>query len=156
MDNKEKEKIIEENMGLVVSIANKFNPSQDEKTEYIHLGTIGLWKALERFKPELGFKLSTFAWYYIRAEIQTHIDKFKAKDAVYCHLYDNNDSYIPESEVYDYLPDSLSKREIQIVTMRLYESMTFQEISDKLGNCTKSWVAREYKRAIRKIKNANR
>ena len=41
------EELIEKNMGLVLSIVNKFNPrNQTEKDDYIQAGRIGLWKAI--------------------------------------------------------------------------------------------------------------
>ena len=41
------EELIEKNMGLVLSIVNKFNPrNQTEKEDYIQAGRIGLWNCL--------------------------------------------------------------------------------------------------------------
>ena len=42
--------LVEENMGLVISIVNRFNPKNlTEREDYIQAGRIGLWKALEKF-----------------------------------------------------------------------------------------------------------
>ena len=42
--------LIEENMGLVIAIVNRFNPKNSlERERYIQAGRIGLWKALDKF-----------------------------------------------------------------------------------------------------------
>ena len=58
--------LIEQNMGLVVSVVNSFNPAgQEEKEQYIQAGRIGLWKALQKHDPSKS-ALSTYAWNPIR------------------------------------------------------------------------------------------
>ena len=53
------EELIEKNMGLVLSIVNKFNPkNQTEKEDYIQAGRIGLWKALTKFSKNGGSFIS--------------------------------------------------------------------------------------------------
>ena len=62
--------LVEENMGLVISIVNRFNPKNlTEREDYIQAGRIGLWKALEKFCEDRGTKFSPYAWNPIRWEI---------------------------------------------------------------------------------------
>ena len=52
--------LIEENMGLVVSVVNSFKPRNNtEREDYIQAGRIGLWKALKNYDPNRGAVLST-------------------------------------------------------------------------------------------------
>ena len=76
------EELIEKNMGLVLSIVNKFNPkNQTEKEDYIQAGRIGLWKALTKFSKNGGSKFSPYAWNPIRWEIIKEIRSVKNKHA---------------------------------------------------------------------------
>ena len=62
--------LIEENMGLVVSVVESFRPqSSQERDTFIQAGRIGLWKALKKYDASKGAALSTFAWNPIRWEI---------------------------------------------------------------------------------------
>ena len=58
----EREGLLNENMGLVVSLAQSFKPRCSlELDEYIQSGRIGLWKAINKHDPKKG-ALSTIAW----------------------------------------------------------------------------------------------
>ena len=74
------EELIEKNMGLVLSIVNKFNPKNStEKDAYIQAGRIGLWKALTKYSKNGGSKFSPYAWNPIRWEIIKEIRSSKTK-----------------------------------------------------------------------------
>lgn len=63
-------KLIESNLRLVVSVAKKYNGvSNLTFLDLIQEGNMGLCKAVDKFKPELGFKLSTYATWWIRQAI---------------------------------------------------------------------------------------
>ena len=48
------EDLIEQNMGLVLTIVNRFNPkSHSDKEAYVQAGRIGLWKALTKFSKNI-------------------------------------------------------------------------------------------------------
>ena len=62
--------LIEKNMGLVLTVVDKFKPTnQHDKEAYIQAGRIGLWKALTKFSETGGSKFSPYAWNPIRWEI---------------------------------------------------------------------------------------
>jgi RNA polymerase primary sigma factor len=71
-----KDKLIEHNLRLVFSIAKKHLGQGLELPDLIQEGTFGLMKAIERFKPEKGFKLSTYATWWIRQSISRAIDDY--------------------------------------------------------------------------------
>lgn len=71
-NNKAKTKIIESNLRLVVSIAKKYNNAQFTSINILDLiqeGNIGLIKAIDKFDIEKGYKLSTYATWWIRQAI---------------------------------------------------------------------------------------
>ena len=67
------ETIVMENNGLVWCVVKKFSGSGYDLEDLYQIGNIGLIKAIKRFKPEYGYKLSTFAIPYITGEIKKFI-----------------------------------------------------------------------------------
>ena len=70
-----KQKFIESNLRLVVGIAKKYQVNRRtlELLDLIQAGNIGLSKAVDRFKPERGYKFSTYSFWWITQEIQRSI-----------------------------------------------------------------------------------
>jgi len=68
-------KIIKANLRLVVSMAQKISYSShlDDIMDLIDEGNLGLMEAIDRFDPELGFKFSTYAFWWIRQHIKATI-----------------------------------------------------------------------------------
>ena len=66
------------NTRLVVSIAKKYRGRSMPFRDLISEGILGLMRAIDKFKPELGFRFSTYATRWIRAKISKGIyDKSK-------------------------------------------------------------------------------
>ena len=66
-------KLINAHLRLVVKISMKFRGYGLPLSELISEGNIGLIQSLNRFDPKKGFRLSTYAMWWIRASIQEFI-----------------------------------------------------------------------------------
>ena len=67
------ETIIEENMGLVRSIALRFRERGTEYDDLLQIGTIGMIKAVRSFDPSREVVFSTYAVPMIMGEIKRHL-----------------------------------------------------------------------------------
>ena len=64
-----RQRLIECNLRLVVSIAKRFTGRGMSFLDLIQEGNMGLMRGVEKFEPERGFKLSTYATWWIRQAI---------------------------------------------------------------------------------------
>lgn len=145
--------LIEENMGLVVSVVNSFKPKNNtEREDYIQAGRIGLWKALKNYDPNRGAVLSTYAWNPIRWEIIKEIKNYKK----YSHCSISNTkspNYVKKMELWEVLPKALSEEELMLVELRRmgYKLKEMADIAEK----TPSYIKRVFYGAVKKIKEKN-
>lgn len=63
------EKLVASHLRMVVSVAYDFKNYGVPFSELIASGNMGLMQALQKFDPERGFRFSTYAMFWIRAEI---------------------------------------------------------------------------------------
>ena len=68
-DNIAAEKLVASHLRLVVSVAYDFKNYGVPMGELIASGNMGLMQALQKFDPEKGFRFSTYAMFWIKAEI---------------------------------------------------------------------------------------
>ena len=178
-DERAKNTLIERNLRLVVYIARKFENTGIYVEDLISIGTIGLIKAINTFKPDKNIKLATYASRCIENEILMYLRKNQNQrsevsiDEPLNVDWDGNELLLSdilgtESDViYRGIEDEvdrklltlalskLSEREQQIIRLRFglgaKEEKTQKEVADLLG-ISQSYISRLEKRIINRLK----
>ena len=70
---KSAEKLVTSHLRLVAKIAMRYKGYGLPVNEMISEGNIGLMQAVKKFEPEKGFRLATYAMWWIKASIQEYI-----------------------------------------------------------------------------------
>jgi len=70
---KSAEKLVTSHLRLVAKIAMTYKGYGLPVSEMISEGNVGLMQAVKKFEPEKGFRLATYAMWWIRASIQEYI-----------------------------------------------------------------------------------
>ncbi len=171
--------LIEHNLRLVVYIAKKFESTGIGIEDLVYIGTIGLIKAINTFKPDKNNKLATYASRCIENEILMYIRKNSAKR---CEVsieeplnvdWDGNELLLSdvlgsdEDIVYRNIEDAeekkiiheavglLNPRERVIIELRYGLSgrteKTQKEVADMLG-ISQSYISRLEKKIIARLK----
>ncbi|GAA0734616.1 RNA polymerase sporulation sigma factor SigE [Clostridium oceanicum] len=171
--------LIERNLRLVVYIARKFENTGICIEDLISVGTIGLIKAVNTFKPDKKIKLATYASRCIENEILMYLrrnSKVKAEISFYEPLnidWDGNELLLSDilgtenDIVYNLIEDEVDKqllilamkklndREKEIVKLRFgltgKGEKTQKEVADMLG-ISQSYISRLEKRIIKRLK----
>ncbi len=83
-----REKIINANLRLVVSIAKRYRMLNVPLTDLIGEGNLGLIRAIEKFDPTTPFKFSTYATWWIKQRILRFISKNQSQIRIPEHVLD--------------------------------------------------------------------
>ncbi|MEM6338318.1 MAG: RNA polymerase sigma factor RpoH [Pseudomonadota bacterium] len=68
-------KLVKSHLKLVAKIAMQYKNYGLPVTELVSEGNLGLMQAVKKYDPELGFRLSTYAMWWIKASIQEYVLK---------------------------------------------------------------------------------
>ena len=180
-DTEAREKLIVHNLRLAAHIAKKYTSSAADSDDLVSIGTIGLIKAVNTFRPEAG-RLNAYASRCIENEILMHLRAAKRNKAVVSlddpigadsdgnevrlmDLLSSDEETVPdrveitvESErALKLLDKVLDSREKQVIALRYGIIDNIQrpqhEVARLMG-ISRSYVSRIEKHALMKLKQA--
>jgi len=64
-----RQEFIERNLKLVVSLAGRYRARGVDFADLVHEGNLGLMRAVDKFDPEMGYRFSTYAAWWIRQAV---------------------------------------------------------------------------------------
>ena len=178
-DQEARRLLIEHNMRLVAHVVKKYQYTDYDTEDLLSVGTIGLIKAVNTFKPDRGSRLATYAAKCVENEILMLLRSHKKysrevslyepigvdKDGESIHLGDviqmENEDVLEQMildqdvrELYQAYKTCLNDNEKQVVRMRygLFggKEYTQREIAQAMG-LSRSYISRIEKRGLEKI-----
>ncbi len=86
-DRAARDRLILSHLRLVVSIAREYGDTGMDLLDMIQEGNLGLIEAVNRFDPQRGFRLSTYARWWIRQAIGAAIERYSQMIRLPVHLF---------------------------------------------------------------------
>ena len=103
-DNEAREKLINSNLKFVVSVAKKYSINSYELMDLIGYGNLGLIKAVDTFDYTMGYKFTTYAFFWIRHFISRSFDNKLVK------IYQKDKDILKKIETYSIKLENLLHR----------------------------------------------
>ena len=180
-DKSARSELIEHNLRLVAHIVKKYYAAYSDQDDLISIGTVGLIKAIDSFKPDKGTRLATYAAKCVENEILMHFrsQKKTAADVSLSEALDvdgeGNGLYLMDVVAQDddmaervgsmelcrslreYIDKVLDEREAEIIRLRYGiggGTPKTQRETAQLCGISRSYVSRIEKKALEKLREA--
>ena len=153
-DLKSAEKLVTSHLRLVAKIAMGYRGYGLPVSELVSEGNIGLMKAVKKFEPEKGFRLATYAMWWIKASIQEYILRTwslvkigttSAQKKLFFNLKKLKNKIAPRSEGdlkkehVDEIADRLNVSAEEVVSMNRRLSGQEKSLNDLVGETGDQW-----------------
>jgi len=151
---KSAEKLVTSHLRLVAKIAMGYRGYGLPVSELVSEGNIGLMKAVKKFEPEKGFRLATYAMWWIKASIQEYILRSwslvkigttSAQKKLFFNLKKLKNKIAPRSEGdlkkehVDEIADRLNVSGEEVVSMNRRLSSQEKSLNDLVGEDGNEW-----------------
>ena len=153
-DVKSAEKLVTSHLRLVAKIAMGYRGYGLPVSEMISEGNVGLMQAVKKFDPERGFRLTTYAIWWIKAGIQEYILRSwslvkmgttTAQKKLFFNLRKIKNQIAPKSEGdlrdehVDEIANRLNVRKDEVVSMNRRLSGQEKSLNDPIGEDGDQW-----------------
>ena len=154
--------LIERNLRLVAHIIKKYYTHYDDTDDLISIGTIGLIKGINTYRPDKGVRLATYASKCAENEILMYFRSTRknASEMLLSDVLDTDEQLQADEvslELRRCIDNVLDAREAEIIRLRYAigggEAMTQRETAQRCG-ISRSYVSRIEKKAIEKLRAA--
>ena len=117
-----RQKLVESNYRLAISMAKKYQRNGISFDDMLQESVIGLLKAVDKFNPDLGYKFSTYACWWIKQSILQFINESSADIKVPTHSR---------------LLNQKIKKKILEIENKTGTTPTLEDLSEELGETVK-------------------
>ena len=153
-DLKSAEKLVTSHLRLVAKIAMGYRGYGLPVSELVSEGNIGLMRAVKKFDPEKGFRLATYAMWWIKASMQEYILRSwslvkigttSAQKKLFFNLKKLKNKIAPRTEGdlkkehVNEIADRLNVNEEEVVSMNRRLSGQEKSLNDSIGEDGNEW-----------------
>ena len=151
---KSAEKLVTSHLRLVAKIAMRYKGYGLPMNEIISEGNVGLMQAVKKFEPEKGFRLATYAMWWIKASIQEYIlrswslvkiGKTTAQKKLFFNLKKLKNQIAPKNEgdlkkdEVEKIANTLDVSEDEVISMNRRLSGKEQSLNAPIGEDGDEW-----------------
>ena len=145
-----RERYIQGNLRLVLSVIKRFSNSSENADDLFQIGCIGLIKAIDNFDTTLNVRFSTYAVPMYGPVYTEGGDTLYVMDQL-SDKKNKEENWVQNLALQDAVA-RLNERERQIIRMRFYEGQTQMEVAREIG-ISQAQVSRLEKSALRSMRN---